>query len=1272
MADSVELMPKTQGCKMLEQAYYFMKELQLSAKTIEGKLAGAIFKQDEDAVKACWEPSMVHYRQKEYGLTYLHLAVMTGNLDILRFLLENGTDPNNTAYTNCKDAKSYSNLSCLHVAALFCHKHVLECLLMRGAYTEHYLQFYSKMRKKYSKLNGMTPFHYAIFGHDLDTLKILAKYKASVGATTVNGYTSLHLAAMLNYDDVFQYLLQDSKNFENAISKDGATLLFVAAANGAHKPLSMLIDRGFDVNVTNQNGISALHAAAASGKAEAVHVLCEAGADVNVTCEKYQVRLRNMEEKDHLHEAIPLHAAIGAKSVTCLKMLLKYGADPNSCCDSECAGQDVSPLHFAVRQQSQCLCEILLEHGAEINARCAEGFTPLMGSIIEGNLEVFKFLLQQKDVDVNLGHVATSFSPLVAIILLLKDDSITNSKDMEMTRLILENPSIDLEQRFVLMHRHDVTVLHLAVHKGNKELTELLVERGASVNTTMSFPHSHTSGVSLMHTVATQGYNHLMDYLHKAGAPLDLHTSTGVTPLLMAVILGFDKLIGFFLDQGADPNGGDGEVTALMVAAEQNDIPVMQKLIRKGCDLNRRNLMTGYTALQLAILSEYLVAAHLLIDHGCNINKCSAAGQTSLALAIRHADTRLVERLLEKGADPNEISSSLRVEDGEQEDGEISTGDTKIMPLHLASLLGKIDMMKVLLKHGAKLDGELENGLTPLHEAIDKGQENAALFLIQKGAKVNHKLKKLQPFEWRNHSEVFPSAVGLPEPDLVIGTLVDFGCHIFSPYFSDAELPNFLSRSKSRKVVKKLLFHGLRSNQNLLPLLLDSDSNTIRMLLQHGVDVSKSKADLYHALGESSDTAILSLFIQSGLDLGFPSDLFTETASGPAIFISAARLGHLDMLKMLVKSGVGVNNQDGKGLTALHWASVRRHLPCVKYLIRLGASVTALGSLNGYDHATPLHAAVMSNDTDVTDAIIVAGADISARCSLGSLSGVTPLMVACYSECYKSMWIICFGYGCDVNKQNSAGETALHIVIQLPMFLKQHFFKDLMLGCPNVDIATKTGLTPLMAAVKHRELDMSFQLISRGVGINAAAKTLEATDGDPGTVGRTALHFAASLGNIKIVKRLTEAGATVDVTESHDGQDGFTPLHCAVLKGHVEIIPILVNAGCKINAQTSDGFTALHMAADNGSMDVAKKLMDLEVNPKLKTKDGKIASNFSLFPTIGRLLLAYEAAWDLKHRRPTLQRKRFSLQQRLSMQKIEAFTPQSFTARGDQDEEGGS
>lgn len=55
----------------------------------------------------------------------------------------------------------------------------------------------------------------------------------------------------------------------------------------------------------------------------------------------------------------------------------------------------------------------------------------------------------------------------------------------------------------------------------------------------------------------------------------------------------------------------------------------------------------------------------------------------------------------------------------------------------------------------------------------------------------------------------------------------------------------------------------------------------------------------------------------------------------------AAQKGHLDVVRMLVTSGVSVKSINRKGMTALHYAAQGSHIELAKYLIKKGSNVNA-------------------------------------------------------------------------------------------------------------------------------------------------------------------------------------------------------------------------------------------------------------------------------------------------------------------------------------------
>src|SRR5712691_9403969 len=55
-------------------------------------------------------------------------------------------------------------------------------------------------------------------------------------------------------------------------------------------------------------------------------------------------------------------------------------------------------------------------------------------------------------------------------------------------------------------------------------------------------------------------------------------------------------------------------------------------------------------------------------------------------------------------------------------------------PLHLTSRAGHIDLVRLLIEHGADVAAQSKNGMTPLHEASEAGHVDVARLLIEHGA----------------------------------------------------------------------------------------------------------------------------------------------------------------------------------------------------------------------------------------------------------------------------------------------------------------------------------------------------------------------------------------------------------------------------------------------------------------------------------------------------------------------------------------------------------
>jgi ankyrin repeat protein len=110
-------------------------------------------------------------------------------------------------------------------------------------------------------------------------------------------------------------------------------------------------------------------------------------------------------------------------------------------------------------------------------------------------------------------------------------------------------------------------------------------------------------------------------------------------------------------------------------------------------------------------------------------------------------------------------------------------------------------------------------------------------------------------------------------------------------------------------------------------------------------------------------------------------------AKGPAPVADAAMRGDRTQVRALIAKGADVNEAQGDGMTALHWAAERGNVELTTVLLGAGARVSATTRLGRY---TPLHLAARRGHDTAALTLINAGADVSAIAS----TGVAPLHLA--------------------------------------------------------------------------------------------------------------------------------------------------------------------------------------------------------------------------------------------------------------------------------------
>lgn len=114
------------------------------------------------------------------------------------------------------------------------------------------------------------------------------------------------------------------------------------------------------------------------------------------------------------------------------------------------------------------------------------------------------------------------------------------------------------------------------------------------------------------------------------------------------------EICSMILAAGMDANAFTSEGVPLLCAAVRNENEEqIEILLKSGADINAVSKDRGYTPVMDAVWRKNYGIAKLLIDRGADLGTMSCDGQSILVLAVGNGNVRIVELLLNSGADPD-------------------------------------------------------------------------------------------------------------------------------------------------------------------------------------------------------------------------------------------------------------------------------------------------------------------------------------------------------------------------------------------------------------------------------------------------------------------------------------------------------------------------------------------------------------------------------------------------------------------------------------------
>ena len=184
---------------------------------------------------------------------------------------------------------------------------------------------------------------------------------------------------------------------------------------------------------------------------------------------------------------------------------------------------------------------------------------------------------------------------------------------------------------------------------------------------------------------------------------------------------------------------------------------------------------------------------------------------------------------------------------------------------------------------------------------------------------------------------------------------------------------------------------------------------------------------------------------------------------------SASWAGHLQVVRSLLRHGVGVDVRGISDCTPLRCASESGHRDIVQFLLDRGADVNSRKD----DHRTPLNWAAAFGHVDVVRVLLEHNVDVNSKAD----GGWTPLHDAAYGSGVRGdraqLVRLLLEHGADVNAQSADNVTPLHLLAHGRGESTLDAARLLLEHGANVDAEDKWGKTPLQMAVDSGKDEMA-------------------------------------------------------------------------------------------------------------------------------------------------------------------------------------------------------
>lgn len=560
--------------------------------------------------------------------------------------------------------------------------------------------------------------------------------------------------------------------------------------------------------------------------------------------------------------------------------------------------------------------------------------------------------------------------------------------------------------------------------------------------------------------------------------------------------------------ESADPTN-ENDLSHFHVACMISKLEIIKKCIKRGFPVNgcyadwHIEEWRGFTPLHFAVMNKSSNSFKFLLKHGANLSAKNYKGWTPLHLAhyvrrtfnIKDALKGMNQKKLINVADDTGLSifhiccienieNVVQIFLDSDVDIDSLTLDSDVCPgstaLHYAVRYYLINIVELLLQHGASVVNTDKEGSTVLHLACRNLFEPVIQLLLEHGARLDiQDNKKCTPL----HIAFYAASIKDTFVDLLITKIP------LETNFTDSRGLSHFHIACTRNVPEKVqmfLKHGVSAD-----LCVNSDDDHWSGFSALHFAVYFNRIDIVKLLLEHrANVSATATYLQmTPLHIACVHEIpkFYETVTKLEIEHrnvdwSSYHKTQIEIIELLVNHKAEVNAPDSSGKTPLFYVF---QFPVTDTVVKLDAHFYNFWSycpevLTEFEDE--LHEGISRTQREIIRVLLKHDADIHHVCA----NRASVLHVISRNRKYKEdaeVAELLLEEGVDVNVANMFGETPLHVAVQsldnkdlVEVFLKYN---------ANVDAKTSTGQTPLHIAFVHWNDSAIMQLLRHGADISS-------------------------------------------------------------------------------------------------------------------------------------------------------------------------------------------